>query len=416
MKYKHLSLIAAVFFAMQFIYAQDDFISIKGNIKSSADKSDIVFANVLIEGTNISTVTNIDGEFLIKVKKSLNAKKLTFAHVGYNSKSVNISDLKSNKNIIYLEPSSVLIKEVKIRPEDAKKLVLKAFNNTKIYYSSRALNAEGFYRETIKKGRDYVTIAEALVDIYKSGYNKVLDNDRVRIYKGRKSTNVKRADTLAVKMKGGPRVSLMFDIVKNPHVLDQSTTFDNYNFQIEGVKTVDKKLVYEILFYPINNLSDYAMLTGKLFIDVEALAIVSLECSVDLSDIDKARKAFVKKKPAGLKITPIKTKYIVNYKQINGLYFFNYTRSELKFRCNWKKKLFNSNYSIMSELAITDWNTNEVEKIKYKESFKQNDIFEDKVSAFTDKDFWGEHNTIEPDKSIETAIKKYKRRQKKRNK
>ncbi len=404
-----------VFFSVPFIYAQSDFVSIKGKVKNSKDKSDVVFANVSIEGTSISTVTNIDGEFLIKVKKSLNAKKLVFAHVGYNSKTLNISELKPNKNVVYLEPSGILIKEIKVRPENARDLVLKAFRNTNKNYSNRALNAEGFYRETVKKRRDYLTIAEALVDIYKSSYTKTLDNDRVKIYKGRKSTNVKHADTLAIKMRGGPRISLMFDVIKNPHLLMENNSFDNYNFKIEGVKTVDKKLVYEILFYPANKQSDYALLKGKLFIDVEALAVVSIECSVDLSDIEKACKVFVKKKPAGVKITPVKTKYIINYKQINGLYFFNYTRSELKFRCNWKKKLFNSHYSVMAELAITDWHTDKAEKIKYKESFKQDDIFEEEVSAFIDKDFWGEHNTIEPDKSIETAIKKYKRQLKRRN-
>ena len=45
-------------------------------------------------------------------------------------------------------------------------------------------------------------------------------------------------------------------------------------------------------------------------------------------------------------------------------------------------------------------------KPKLKESLKLSDILIDQASGFSDPDFWGEYNIIEPEKSIETAIKK----------
>jgi len=40
-------------------------------------------------------------------------------------------------------------------------------------------------------------------------------------------------------------------------------------------------------------------------------------------------------------------------------------------------------------------------------------IMSDKTLGFSDPEFWGEYNVIEPEKSIETAIKKIKKQLKK---
>ena len=61
-------------------------------------------------------------------------------------------------------------------------------------------------------------------------------------------------------------------------------------------------------------------------------------------------------------------------------------------------------------MAITDWNINkDLLTNKQTKKLKSNSILQDQVSGFSDPDFWGEYNIIEPEKSIETAIKKIKR-------
>ena len=58
-------------------------------------------------------------------------------------------------------------------------------------------------------------------------------------------------------------------------------------------------------------------------------------------------------------------------------------------------------------MLITDWEQNITgETPKLKESLKSSVIISDQASGFSDPEFWGEYNIIEPDKSIETAIKK----------
>ena len=65
-------------------------------------------------------------------------------------------------------------------------------------------------------------------------------------------------------------------------------------------------------------------------------------------------------------------------------------------------------------MAITDWNLNTTTfKNKPKDRLKPNAILADQASGFADPDFWGAYNIIEPEKSIESAIKKISKQLKK---
>jgi hypothetical protein len=61
-------------------------------------------------------------------------------------------------------------------------------------------------------------------------------------------------------------------------------------------------------------------------------------------------------------------------------------------------------------MAVTDWKKGFNDPKKSTEKLRQNVIMIDKVSNFADSEFWGEFNIIEPEKSIETAIKKIQKR------
>ena len=60
-------------------------------------------------------------------------------------------------------------------------------------------------------------------------------------------------------------------------------------------------------------------------------------------------------------------------------------------------------------MAITDWEPTEVRYEKPNNRnliLKPTTILVDETSGFQDPEFWGEYNIIEPEKSIENAIKK----------
>jgi hypothetical protein len=111
-----------------------------------------------------------------------------------------------------------------------------------------------------------------------------------------------------------------------------------------------------------------------------------------------------------MEVTPEIATYRVKYREQDGKMYFEYSRAEVKFKVNWKRKLFNTYYTTMGEIAVTDRTNQEVVKFAGKEKLKFSDVFSDKVTAFADPDFWGEYNIIEPDQSIESAIRKLSRK------
>ncbi len=69
----------------------------------------------------------------------------------------------------------------------------------------------------------------------------------------------------------------------------------------------------------------------------------------------------------------------------------------------------------MSEIAITDRSYEGIEKFTNKERFKSSDIMNEMVYIFFDQGFWDGYNVIEPDQSIESAIRKLNRKYLKRD-
>ncbi|NPA45451.1 MAG: carboxypeptidase-like regulatory domain-containing protein [Chlorobi bacterium] len=383
---------------------ENNFISIKGKILDKKTKQPIVFATITVEGTNSGTVSNTEGEFIINVEKNTGSKKIYFKYIGYKNKYVDISKLTSNENIIYLKPTSVPIKEVIVRPNNPKELVEKVIEKIPQNYSTTPNKMIAFYRETVKKKKRYVSIVEAVVEVYKAKYGNTTDYDLVKLYKGRKSSNIKAKDTLIMKLKGGPKTALLLDIAKNPRILFYKEVMDDYKFELEEIVNINDKQNYVIKFEQIRNF-DYPLFNGKLYVDIKSLAISAAEYNLNLSDKAAASRLFVKKKPLFMSIEPTATKYIVKYTEDNGKYYLSYARGEVTFKC--KKRLFKSFYTVMTEIAITDRTDKNVVKFNRKERLHSGIVFEEKVQAVPDTNFWGKYNTIKPEESIENAIKKY---------
>jgi len=397
------------------VLAQEaDFISISGVVKDSKTKDRLFFANVSVHGTNIGTVANSDGEFTIKIPKDANASELEISHLGYENKLFPVMSNENDKNRreFLLNPSSVEIKSVVVRPADPRAILSQAMSKVSQNYSTEPNSLTGFYRETIKQRHDYVSIAEAVAEIYKSAYRYTIENDKVKILKARKSSHVKKSDTLMVKMQGGPNVSLYLDLVRYPDLILNSEDMPYYDYKLLDIVNLNDEPTYVISFSPRATL-EYPLYSGKIYVSVETLAITMAEFSMDLSDVNKATEVFVRKKPAGLRFEPISTSYLVNYKKDGDKYYLNYMRSEIKFRADWRRRIFKTYYTVMSEMAITERNTQNVNKISYKESFRPYTVLTDKINEYFDEDYWGSYNIIQPDESIQAAIKRFNRRYKK---
>ena len=74
----------------------------KGIVLDSAGKHPLVFASVFVEETNIGTVTNPDGRFLIKIPDKFSGNNLGISMMGYRTRYLNPEKLRFVKNRILL--------------------------------------------------------------------------------------------------------------------------------------------------------------------------------------------------------------------------------------------------------------------------------------------------------------------------
>lgn len=388
---------------------ESHYISVSGVIKDKKSKKKLEYVNVSVPGTGIGTVTNEDGEFLIKINDSIDAKSIEISHMGYSNYRLPIDKRTTTGVEILLNANVNLLNEVVVESMEPLDLVRKAVQQIGNNYCPEANLMTGFYRETIKKGRNYINISEAVIDIYKTAYtDEGVKQDRVQIEKGRKLLSQKSGDTLAVKLIGGPNLSVYLDIAKNPELLLDKETLSCYKFKMEESVMIDERPHFVVSFAPQVNLP-YALYYGKLYIDKQSIAFTRAEFSLSMDDKNKATQAILKKKPYNLRFKPEEVSFLVNYKLRDGISYLNYIRSEFKFKCDWKRRLFSTNYTIISEMVVTGGKVGNVDNIPAKLSFKQSQSLSDNVSSFRDANFWEDYNIIEPSESLESAVNKLKK-------
>ncbi|RIA08927.1 carboxypeptidase-like protein [Flavobacteriaceae bacterium MAR_2010_72] len=393
------------------VLAQDGYAEYKGIVIDSESKKPLEAVMLNIKNTNIATVTNVDGQFVLKVTEATKERKVVFSILGYQTKEVDLSDLIDQDTEIALKPSLTELSQVNVTNfKNAEALVRKVFENKSKNNLDKPVLMTAFYRETIKKRNRDVSLTEAVVNLYKQPYTNNA-RDVMALHKARKSTDYKILDTLAFKLQGGPFSTLYLDIMKYPEYIFSNETIGDYNYSFEPPSTVNDKLVYVVKF---NKKDDGTPLgyRGKLYIDANSLALTSATYALNIEDKRSASEYFVRKKPRDVVTYPTEASYKVNYQEKEGKWYYSYGSVNLTFKVNKKRKLFNSVYSIASEMAVTDWETaysTDVVSIP-KDRIRPNIIISDAISGFSDPDFWGAYNLIEPDKSIESAIDKIRRK------
>jgi hypothetical protein len=392
-----------------------EFKQFQGTVIDSKTKKELVYATITVSGTNISTITNSQGDFSIKIPLNNLNNQIIVSYLGYTSQVINIQNLSPSGNVIKLETYIEELSEIKIEAKDAKSLVLEMLRRRGKNYFSEQTTMTGFYRETIKKRRNYVSLSEAVVEIYKQSYTNA-KNDVLKLFKARKSTDYNKLDTLTLKLQGGPFSTLYMDIIKNPNLFfSEEEGTDSYDFHFDTATKIDNKPVYVVSFKPKSHITQ-PLYYGQLFIESKSLALKSATFQLKLDNLEEASRLFIVKKPARAEVIPIEANYHVDYREKDGEWFYGYSRIELGFKIDYDKRLFNSVYYLTMEMAITDWEKNQENiAIKFRDRLKSSAILTDEASGFSDPEFWGEFNVIEPEKPIESAIKKIQKQLKKSN-
>ena len=294
-----------------------NFTEFKGTVIDSKSKAPLAFATLNVNESNISTITNSEGEFLLKVSNTLVEQEITISFLGYQTKTIPLSNLNGESIQILLEESIMELLEVKINaPKDALTLVKAALTTKGKNYINEETVMTAFYRETIKKRRRNASLSEAIVEIYREPYTSS-KTDRIKLIKARKNTDYNRLDTLAVKLQGGPFSALYADLIKYPEFVFNEDNLSAYEFSFDKPTEINNQSVYVVKFQARPNIVE-PMYFGKLYINANSFTLISAIYSLNVENRNLAAKMFVKKKPNRVSVYPTEATYRVDYRLKDG--------------------------------------------------------------------------------------------------
>ncbi|KEQ28655.1 hypothetical protein N180_04460 [Pedobacter antarcticus 4BY] len=257
---------------------------LSGKIVDEENKS-MPYVNLKI-GSSIASMTNADGDFSLRIPAGTTGQ-LIISYIGYQTLYTPIQQLT---NPITIKMKSVVsqLQEVKISALNGEAIIRKAMRNITQNYPVTAFESTGFYREIARIDDNYLSFAEASLQILNPGYQRVKEKNRIIINKER---NLKKVGDRIVEnsfhaaVEGVPYIVLANDLLKNPGSIFGERYISRYNYTIAGYTAVDGEEAYIIKFDQKTGVKE-ALYQGSVIVIKKSFAVASIEISYS----DKGRR------------------------------------------------------------------------------------------------------------------------------
>lgn len=405
-----LGIVFTLFCSASVLAQTNRIFTIKGEVYDAQTNEMLSLASIRLEGTSYATVSNDDGIFSIKYNENENPTYLIVSYLGYRTARIALGEKDSRKESISvgLISDSIRLEGVDVNNrEDAKAIVVKMIDRYDKQKPFQPKTAVSFFRERINRRNRNLSITEAVIEIQKNHIKEGLNG--AYVIESRKRNDYKPLDTIALKLQGGPYNLLYLDLLSHRNDILDDESIDKYNFRLDGTVRYDENDVYIIHFQQKEEVFE-PLYQGELYITVDSFTLARSNFEMNITNSEEAAKLFVRKKPKSLQIEPTRVAYRIDYGVSDSDPILNYADLEMDFTINWKKRLFNRNYSVSAEMAFTQWDTAEKEEVKPRsERLKTSVIMVDSESGFSDPNFWKNYNVIEPDQTIESILKRIER-------
>jgi hypothetical protein len=374
---------------------------LSGKILDRKKEFPISYASVSVINKPIGTITNTDGEFLLKLHPEYINDTLVISNMGYSQIFIPANQLL-DEDLILLDPVSIRIREVKVTSTTPEKLLENIRANLENNYTSYNKIMTGFYRETVRQDGEYINVSEAVIEILKAPYVNSYRNDLVRLLKGRQSPDVQPFKWMNFKLQGGPFTITQLDLVKTMETFIDEAYQHLYEYKISRVIWYNENPVYVLEFEPLSG-ADFHGFVGELFVHRETFAIVYARYGFDRNGLKKATPVLVKRTPPGVRARPSFVEYTLNYQCYQGKWQLAMAQASIKFKIRSRRDKINSEFHSISELLVTDIHSTELKRFGRDESFGQRDIFVEMIGSY-DPEFWENYNIIKPDEDLRNAV------------
>lgn len=248
-------IITAVFTIVTlFSHAQSEMnFIVSGVVIDNETQAPLENASVGIASLPMGTLSNTDGQFLLKIPVALKDSSLIISHLGYVTYKHVINSLTGPKNlVIKLKPGFIFLGEVTVHENalDAEEIILKAVARIKDNYPAAPFILEGFFRTVLKEDDRYVHLIEAALKVYDKHFQRRLRHgitEDVQIIEARQSVDY--ATPLVRQVRKQNEIVDILD--QNPVHYQRGLLNPGYfDYKIDTAFQSDKGLVYIISTIP----------------------------------------------------------------------------------------------------------------------------------------------------------------------
>lgn len=376
---------------------------ITGKIIDDETSDPLPFATLALKNKGKGTVTNKNGDFGMKITSDYINDTLSVSYLGYLGREIPVKKAFGNNLTISMKREYISIPEIIIKNQNPQEIISKTLKAIPHNYGNTPALMVGFYREGVMKKSQLQTYSEAILQIYKSAYSGTLFGDQIKVYKSRKIDNVDRSDTLAIRLKAGLSTCLDLDGAKNTFDFLAPESMSDYSYRMTDIVSYDEESAYAIEFEQRENV-DLPLFKGTIYINTVDYGILNAEFEINPKLIHKMKDSFVTTSSRGFNTWPVSVKYSVSYRKMNNRYFLNHVRGDLIFTSSQKKRLFNTQFKVFFELAITETTLTSVTRFDRDELAPIHSIFSKTIKDY-DPLFWGNQDFLRPEDNLLKSLK-----------
>jgi hypothetical protein len=376
---------------------------ITGTIIDEETLDPLPYATLGLKNSGRGTITNNNGEFGLKIPGKLSDDTLSVSYLGYIRQEIPLNEITDYKLTISMKREFISIPEIIIRNQIPQEIINKARMAIPENYGSTPAYMTAFYREGVLRRNKLQNYSEAVLQIYKSSYSGTLLGDQVKIYKSRKTENSDITDTLTVRLKAGLSTCLELDGVKNLFDFLERESMSDYSYRLTDIVTYDEESAFAIEFEQADKI-DEPLYKGTVYINTADYGILHAEFELNQSLIHKMKGSFITNSTRGFNTWPLSAKYSVSYRKTKDRYFLSHVRGDLLFSSRQKKKLFNTQFTVFLELAITETRLDNVVRFDREERAPVHSIFSKTITDY-DPLFWEDQDFIRPEENLLQALK-----------
>ena len=300
-------LIISLFISTSFTALSQPIIS--GTIHDAISGEALPYIALSLKKNLLSTVSNENGQFEFTVPATITDDTLVISSIGFEPQYLSVASINSPLNI-KLKPNSFELKEVMILPMPPEHYIKMAMNSIKKNYPRQPFQTEAYYREIFTENDSIISFTEAVFNSYYPHYcdtsaknshqlllyNKADDKKIAFMNKQNKAKKKRKKDknetsvidtskTGPIDIKGaigGPDAILGLDVVRGAEDYLDSTKFRYFEYSFAASSTYDNKELM-VIDFKSRKRNDHVKKNGKIYIDLESNAIVSVDYSGDIT-------------------------------------------------------------------------------------------------------------------------------------